>query len=365
MGTCKVCEQKSTLISRELGLCLECIRNHSQQAKTIALAVHTRLRQMWGLPGESPRDSDGVACNLCTNRCLIGNGRWGYCGLRKNDGGRIHGAGASKGKLSWYFDPLPTNCVGDWVCPGGTGCGYPTYAYRKGPEHGYQNLAVFTHACTFHCLYCQNWHFRNLTFDTEYRSVADLAGAVSHKTACICYFGGDPSPQLPYLVQASRKAAEANADRILRICWETNGSMTKPLLEDMADTALQSGGCIKFDLKAWNETLHIALTGVSNRQTIANFAHLAKRIASRPIPPFLIAGTLMVPGYIDALEVVQIAEYIAALNPDIPYSLLAFHPQSHMSDLPPTSRRQADACLKAARKAGLKRVRVGNEQLLW
>ena len=79
----------------------------------------------------------------------------------------------------------------------------------------------------------------------------------------------------------------------------------------------------------------------------------------------MIAGTLMVPGYIDAQEVVQIAEFIAALNPDIPYSLLAFHPQSHMSDLPPTSRRQAHACLKAARKAGLKRVRVGNEHLLW
>ncbi|MGD8952501.1 MAG: hypothetical protein PVG62_17250, partial [Desulfobacterales bacterium] len=75
--------------------------------------------------------------------------------------------------------------------------------------------------------------------------------------------------------------------------------------------------------------------------------------------------TLMVPGYIDAREVLQIAEFIAGLDPDIPYSLLAFRPQSHMGDLPPTSRRQADACLKAARKAGLKRVRIGNEHLLF
>jgi len=79
----------------------------------------------------------------------------------------------------------------------------------------------------------------------------------------------------------------------------------------------------------------------------------------------LIAGTLMVPGYIDAQEVLQIAEFIAGLDPEIPYSLLAFHPESHMGDMPPTSRRQADACLNAARKAGLKRVRVGNEHLLW
>jgi len=64
-----------------------------------------------------------------------------------------------EGKLSWYHDPLPTNCVADWVCSGGTGAGYPKYAHCPGPELGYSNLAVFFHACTFNCLYCQNWHF--------------------------------------------------------------------------------------------------------------------------------------------------------------------------------------------------------------
>jgi pyruvate formate lyase activating enzyme len=301
---------------------------------------------------------------LCANRCRIGEGRWGYCGLRKNRGGRIQGVGASKGKLSWYLDPLPTNCVGDWVCPGGTGCGYPRYAYRRGPEHGYRNLAVFTHACSFDCLYCQNWQFRHRTFDADYRSAAELAGAVTAKTACVCYFGGDPSPQLPFLLNASRKAVAANAGRILRICWETNGSMAAPLLEDMAESALQSGGCVKFDLKAWSEPLHLALTGVSNRQTIANFARLAQRIPLRPEPPLLIAATLLVPGYIDAEEIKQIAAFIAGLHTEIPYSLLAFHPQSHMRDLPPTSRSQALACREAARSVGLKRVRIGNEHLL-
>jgi pyruvate formate lyase activating enzyme len=302
---------------------------------------------------------------LCANRCRIGAGQWGYCGLRKNDGGRITGVDATKGKLSWYTDPLPTNCVGDWVCPGGTGSGYPRYAYRKGPEHGYRNLAVFTHACTFHCLFCQNWHFRRLTFDDDYRSAEDLAAAVSEKVACICYFGGDPSPQLPFLVKASRKAAGIHRNQILRICWETNGSMTETVLEDMADTAMKSGGCIKFDLKAWDETLHVALTGAGNRQTITNFERLAKRICFRPEPPFLIAATLMVPGYVGDAEVAKIAAFIAGLDPDIPYSLLAFHPQSHMIDLPPTSRNQADACLNVARKTGLKRVRIGNAHLLW
>jgi pyruvate formate lyase activating enzyme len=73
----------------------------------------------------------------------------------------------------------------------------------------------------------------------------------------------------------------------------------------------------------------------------------------------------MVPGYIDAQEVGRIAEFIASLSPQIPYSLLAFHPDYKMTDLASTSRKQARQCLDAAKKAGLSRVKVGNMHLLW
>ena len=56
--------------------------------------------------------------------------------------------------------------------------------------------------------------------------------------------------------------------------------------------------------------------------------------------------------------------FIASLDPDIPYSLLAYHPEFKMVDLPPTSRALADVCRESAFKAGVKRVRVGNEQIL-
>lgn len=59
-----------------------------------------------------------------------------------------------------------------------------------------------------------------------------------------------------------------------------------------------------------------------------------------------------------------LARFIARLNPDIPYSLLAFHPSYLMRDLPLTSRRQAQECREAAVEAGLTRVRIGNLHLL-
>jgi len=39
--------------------------------------------------------------------------------------------------------------------------------------------------------------------------------------------------------------------------------MATALVGEMVSLSLSSGGCIKFDIKAWSESLHIALCGVS------------------------------------------------------------------------------------------------------
>jgi pyruvate formate lyase activating enzyme len=132
----------------------------------------------------------------------------------------------------------------------------------------------------------------------------------------------------------------------------------------MADLSLRSGGCVKFDLKAWDEGLHKALCGVTNQKTLDNFKQLSKRIPERPDPPFLIASTLLVPGYVDEQEVDAVARYMSSLNPEIPYSLLAFYPSFYLQDLPTTSRRHALRCQETAKNAGIRRVHLGNEHLL-
>jgi pyruvate formate lyase activating enzyme len=274
------------------------------------------------------------------------------------------GGTAEGAAVSWYFDPLPTNCVADWVCSGGSGAGYPQWAYRRGPEQGYVNLAVFYEACTFDCLFCQNWHYRERSLTDRMRTAAELAESVNSDTSCICFFGGDPTPQLPHALAAAKLARKQNNKRILRICWETNGSMSPDLLEEMMSLSVESGGCVKFDLKAMDKNIHNALCGVDNSRTLENFAAAAKNIPKRPKPPPLVASTLLVPGYIDEREVEAMASFIAGLNPDIPYALLGFHGAFLMTDLPPTSLKQAEVCLEAAKNAGLKHVRLGNVHIL-
>jgi pyruvate formate lyase activating enzyme len=320
----------------------------------------------FGLPEKPPGNKDGVQCNICINQCRIGEGEKGYCGLRDNRNGRLrHLAGTpERGLVSWYYDPLPTNCVADWVCPGGSSSGHPRYSFSRGPEYGYENLAVFYEACSFNCLFCQNWHFRAGKPGGATKSARELAAAVTKTTSCICYFGGDPTPQLDHALAASRLALENAKGRILRICWETNGSMNGSLLKKMARLSMESGGCIKFDLKAFDSNLHRALTNSSNKQTLDNFKQLAEISRQRADPPFLIASTLLVPGYVDPREVSRIATFIASLDRTIPYTLLAFYPHFYMNDLPRTSRSHAEESLEAAGEAGLERVKVGNLHLL-
>lgn len=368
--TCINCGIQSPLISKHLKLCLNCIRVKFNEIKPIIDSIHKKTREAFKLPAFPPKhiNSDSekiIRCSICVHECSIDNGEVGYCGLRKNVNGKLEGVTTELGNLSWYHDSLPTNCVADWVCAGGTGSGYPKYSYSSnGPEYGYKNLAVFFHACSFNCLFCQNWHYREQTFSQRKRNIEELVEAIDKKTSCICYFGGDPTPQLPYAIAASRSALQKKPGNILRICWETNGIMNPSLLDEMVDLSLTSGGCIKFDLKAYSESVNYALCGVSNERVLENFARAARRIKDRPDPPLLIASTLLVPGYIDAIEIKQIAKFIASLDKSIPYVLLAYYPHFYMSDLPFTSRSFAEECLSEARNAGLLRVRIGNVHIL-
>jgi pyruvate formate lyase activating enzyme len=140
--------------------------------------------------------------------------------------------------------------------------------------------------------------------------------------------------------------------------------MSRHTLLAAAKIALESGGCIKFDIKAFDERMNIALCGVSNKWTLENFAFLSHFIKEREEPPFLIASTLLVPGYIVEEEIEKIATFIASLNPSIPWSLLAYSPQFIMQDLPYTKREFAYRCLEIAKRCGLKRIKIGNLHLL-
>jgi len=362
---CKICGKGK--VTKILGVCVDCIRDRFEDSLPYILEAHRKSREKYGLPAKPPKTNGGILCNLCSNECRIGVGEKGFCGIRENVNGKFKSlVRPDRAVLYTYPDSHPTNCCASWFCPAGTGLGYPKYAYRNGVEFGYYNLAVFFYGCNFNCLFCQNSSHKN--FGEGYIVSIDefVEEALRNPYySCICYFGGSPEPQLPFAIKASKRILESiNGKRIMRICFEWNGCGNSKLVREAAELAFTSGGNLKFDLKAYSTNLSLALSGVPNDRAYKNFEMVARDFyEKRKDVPMLTATTLLVPWYVDHVEVENIAKFIAEINPEIPYSLLVFHPEFMMKDLPITPPEQVKRCYEAAKKY-LKNVHIGNLHLL-
>lgn len=366
---CEVCGRESEDISAVLKVCGGCVREHFEDAKPYIEAAHAEVRKRYVLPPRAPKDPNGIRCGECGNDCRIPAGGKGFCGAVENvEGKLVRKFGTpDRGLLSWYYDPLPTNCVPAEFCAGSGGAGYPKWCRTPRGDIGYNNLSVFLGSCTYSCIFCQNYSFRELTASGKPTMTApQLAEKADESVGCICYFGGDPSSQMQFVAKSAELARTSAVDdkRLLRVCLETNLSMDLKDLKRFGELSMGSGGGIKADLKCWSSEILYALSGVEHRAAYENFKWLGKRHRERPEVPFARASTLLVPGYVDDEEIRGLASFIAGLDPTIPYSLLAFHPLYYMDDMPYTKREDAERLVEICREEGLQRVRIGNPWLL-
>ena len=349
MGICQICKKENPFLSKNLKICLDCIRERPRLALPFIERAHLEVRKKYNLPAFPPKTKGGIKCNICQNQCQIGEGERGYCGLREKKDGKLESRVSSDLALLYaYYDSLPTNCCASWFCPGST------------EGRGKNNLSIFFYGCNFDCLFCQNYSHKLIDQAPKVKVDELLTKALDSSVYCLCFFGGSPEPQLPFIINFSQKILKI---RKIRICFEWNGMGNKNLVKKVAEISLKSGGIIKFDLKSFNKNLSFALSGVSNKRAFENFKMIAKEFLPKANYPLLTATTLLVPGYVDKIEVEKIAKFIASLSPEIPYSLLVFFPAFYMVDLPITPKDWAFECFEVAKKY-LKNVNLGNIHLL-
>lgn len=361
---CRLCGEKK-VIANVLSVCRECIINRYDEAKEFIIDAHKKTRTTVDLPYPPPRGGK-YKCTLCNNYCEFNNDTKGFCGLRfTRNGNLVSLSTANVARAYVYLDPHITNCSASWFCPAATGLGYPKYSVKPGPEYGFYNLAVFFYGCNFNCLFCQNYDHKlidsapTITKDQLVSMVLE-----NKKVTCICYFGGSPEPHLNFVISSNNEVIRRKGSRVLRICYEWNGAGNPFLVKKAAEFSYFTGGIVKFDLKAPpGSPLSLALTGVDNNIVYRNFELVYREFWEKSYIPVLTATTLLVPGYITPDDVEEIARFIASLNEDIPYSLLVFHPDWYMRDLPISPRRLVREAEYRAKKY-LRRVYVGNKFLL-
>jgi pyruvate formate lyase activating enzyme len=342
MIICQKCGERPA--AEIIRICADCLRQSPNGENFMDL--HRKIRKEFDLPFGPPKSDNGILCNQCANKCQMAQGEKGYCGLRKNEDGRLTTlAKRNENALAYmYLDPLPTNCCAAWFCKGSK-------------EKGY-NLAVFFYGCNFDCLFCQNPSHKLIKEAPVISKDEMIHKALDPGVRCVCFFGGSPEPQLPFSLDVASKIIQESGNK-KHICWEWNGCGNPALVNKAAELSAISGGTIKFDLKCYHSNISFALCGVDNHRAFENFTLIAKSNHKG----LLNATTLLVPYYIDKQEVRTIASFISKINPDIPYSLLIFHPDFYLKDLPITPKKQAEECYQVA-KSYLLHVHIGNEYLL-
>jgi len=343
---CSICKKDFDYIGKILPFCKSCLINNFALLREKIKNIHLFSRKRFEL--SFPEGKEGIKCNLCARECILKEKERGFCGLRMNKNNRIYNFGKKEfGFFQFYYDPLPTNCVADWVCSGHK-------AYGK------YNLAVFYETCSLNCLFCQNYHFR---YRKPWKDAPSHANEVirsfNPSIHCICFFGGDPTTQAANSLYVAEEALKRN----IVVCYESNGMWNRGILRRILDIVKESGGILKFDIKAYSPEIYFVLTGYDGKRVFENLEFAVDYLGEHS-SKHLCVSTLMVPGYIDEFEISKIGDFIAKLNPKIPYALLAFAPHFEMSDIRTTYRGEAEKFFQIAKGKGLKNVRIGNVFLL-
>lgn len=222
-----------------------------------------------------------------------------------------------------------------------------------------ESYTVFMAGCNFKCLNCQNWtiaHFPdNASLIRAHVAAADLAAECAHQLDSpsarlmgadrIFFSGGEPTIHLPYIEEVVKLARRLNPQ--IKVNFDTNGYMTPRSLERVLAFATS----ITFDIKAFNDEVHYALTGASSRPVLRNAAHIATNAADQ-LWEFRI---LVIPGITDE-EILPIARFIADLDCNLPVCFLAFRPNFVLAQHQGASAELMRRCVNIARNAGLKNV---------
>ncbi|MFQ6034107.1 MAG: radical SAM protein, partial [Candidatus Bipolaricaulia bacterium] len=220
-----------------------------------------------------------------------------------------------------------------------------------------ESYTIFMAGCNFKCLNCQNWSIsqfpdNGMPVDGQVdpgslarESVRWLESAAGRIMGAdrVFFSGGEPTIHLPYV-----EAVVAEARRLSPNCkvnFDTNGFMTEESLERV----LSFADSITFDIKAFFDHTHRAITGAPVAPVLRN-----AEVVAREAPDRLWEFRIVVIPQLNEFEIAPICRFLARISRDLPVCFLAFRPNYVLEDHPGASVELMHRCLALAEEAGLK-----------
>jgi pyruvate formate lyase activating enzyme len=220
-----------------------------------------------------------------------------------------------------------------------------------------ESYTVFMAGCNFKCLHCQNWTISqypdNKVKQIGYIEPAGLAEECiwqlnsiygkAMRADRVFFSGGEPTIHLPYIEKVVADARKIKPE--IKVNFDTNGYMTEKSLQRILNLTTS----ITYDLKAYQNETHLALTGAYATPVLRNAEFIAKHAREKLWEYRIVA----IPK-INEDEIQPLTEFIAAIDPTLPVCFLAFRPNFVLENHPGATRALMERCVKIAERSGLK-----------
>jgi pyruvate formate lyase activating enzyme len=273
-----------------------------------------------------------VRCYACGHRCVILDGLRGICKVRFNRGGKLF-------VPSGYVAALQRDSTEK----------KPFYHVLPGSS----TLTFGMLGCDYHCPYCQNWLSSQALRDPvaghapEEISAQEIAAAAVRTGAEIVGSSyNEPLITSEWAVEIFRLVKEKG----LKTLYVSNGNATREVLEYLRPCL----DCFKVDLKSMSAKNYRFLGG--------KLSNVLEGIRMAVEMGFWVeVVTLVVPGFNDSDEELrEAADFLAAVSPDIPWHVTAFHKNYKMTDPDNTPPETLVRAAGIGKEAGLRYVYAGN-----
>lgn len=223
-----------------------------------------------------------------------------------------------------------------------------------------RSYTIFTAGCNYKCLNCQNWTISQYPDNSEisygeirgYVDPGELAKECLEQLSSleaklmnvdrIFFSGGESAIHLPYVEKIVEEARKL--DPATKVNFDTNGFLTKESLKRVLNFTTS----ITFDIKAYSDEIHRALTGCSVKPVLRNTEHIARN-AKEKLWEYRI---LVIPG-INEDDMEPLSEFLASIDKTLPVCFLAFRPNFVLEGHPGASYKLMERCVRIAREAGL------------
>ncbi|MDD2680092.1 MAG: AmmeMemoRadiSam system radical SAM enzyme [Candidatus Omnitrophica bacterium] len=277
-------------------------------------------------------DQKTVQCQLCPRRCVIPEGRRGYCGVRQNHNGILYTLVYARA-VAIHIDPIEKK---------------PLFHFL--PSSSAYSIA--TAGCNLKCKFCQNWEIsQSRPEEAEYRYLepVDLVEKVKASGApTIAYTYSEPTIFYEYMLEAAKLGRKQGIKNIMH----SNGYINAAPLRELAKYL----DAANIDLKGFNDDYYTKLTEGRLEPVLNSLKILKEEGVHIEITTLLLSGFND-----DAAELKKMCLWIKDnLGADTPLHFSRFFPMYKLTSLNPTPVESLERARRIAIDCGLNYVYIGN-----